>query len=130
MALVGDSFNIFYALKNVLIKRSINLACASMTVTEKQTGQVFVGVVDAVFQLPAVTSQNKGIWYTFVCGVASAGTGLSVSPAAADKILQLAKADNVDYVNSGATDVVGDSVTVASDGADGWVLLSRVGTWL
>ena len=100
---------------------------ASITVTAAQSGTVFVSdTVDAVYQLPSTAA---GLTYTFVAGVLSATTGLSVSPAAADKILTAAKADNADYVNTAATDVVGDSVTVVGDGVNGWLVVAKTGTW-
>jgi len=61
-------------------------------------------------------------------GGLSSGTGLSISPAAADKID--AAADDTDFVNSGATDTVGDAVTVVGDGAGGWYALNVQGTWV
>lgn len=112
-------------------KRIVNLAAGSQTLTADQSGQRFVGVVDAVFSLPAASAATTGVWYEFECGVASAGVGLSISPAAADHIRGngLTSADNKDLINSGASDRVGDSVRLYCDGVDGWVIDSIIGTW-
>lgn len=100
---------------------------AAVTVTAADSGKTFVSnAVDAVYQLPATSA---GLTYTFVAGVLSATTGLSVSPAAVDKIITAAKADNADFINTAATDVVGDSVTIIGDGVDGWLVVATRGTW-
>lgn len=109
----------------------INLAAATQALTAEQSGQRFVGAVDAVFTLPAASSTTKGVWYDFESGVGSTGTGLSISPAAADHIRGngLTSTDDKDLINSGATDRVGDSVRLYCDGVDGWVIAAIVGTW-
>ena len=100
---------------------------AAVTVTAADSGKVFVSdTAETVWQLPATAA---GLTFTFVVGVASVTTGASVSPAAADKILIGAKADNVDLVNTQATEVVGDTVTVVGNGTTGWLVTSMRGTW-
>ena len=113
------------------IVRTVNLAAASQVLTGAKSGQLFVGAVDAIFTLPAAAVGTKGVWYDFECGVASAGTGVSISPAAADHIRGngLSSTDDKDLINTGATDRVGDSVRIYCDGVDGWVIESVVGTW-
>lgn len=110
---------------------SVNLAAATQALTAAQSGQRFVGAVDAVFTLPAASATTKGVWYDFECGVVSTGAGLSISPAAADHIRGngLTSVDDKDLINSGATDRLGDSVRLYCDGADGWVIASIIGTW-
>lgn len=112
-------------------KRVVHLAAATQTLDESQSGDKFVGAVDAVFTLPAVTADNVGVWYEFECGVPSAGTGLSVSPAAADYIRGngLTATVNKDLINSGATDKIGDAVRIYSDGTGGWMIDGIIGTW-
>jgi len=87
--------------------------------------------VDAVFTLPAASAATKGVWYEFECGALSTGTGLSISPAAADHIRGngLTSVDNKDLINTGATDRLGDSVDLYCDGVDGWVISGIVGTF-
>lgn len=109
----------------------VNLAAATQTLTAAQSGQKFVGAVDAVFTLPAAAAATKGIWYECETGALSAGTGLSISPAAADHIRGngLTSVDNKDLINSGASDRVGDMVRLYCDGVDGWVIDAIIGTW-
>jgi len=100
---------------------------AAITVTADQSGTTFVSdTAEAVYTLPAT---QAGLVYTFVTGVVSVTTGLSVSPNASDKILTAGKADNADLVNTQATEAVGDLVTLVGDGVDGWILQSAQGTW-
>lgn len=102
---------------------------AAYTVTEADNGRTFVATaVDLVFTLPAT---KNGLEYTFYTGLASTTTGLSISPAAADKIngLGITAADNKDLINTAATDAVGDCVTIRGDGVDGWYVVSIRGTW-
>jgi hypothetical protein len=113
------------------IRRKVNLAAATQSLTAANSGERFVGAVDAVFTLPAAGAATKGVWYEFECGALSTGTGLSISPAAADHIRGngLTSVDNKDLINSGATDRLGDMVRLYCDGADGWVIEAIIGTW-
>lgn len=108
----------------------VNLAAATQALTAEQSGQRFVGAVDAVFTLPAAGAATKGVQYEFECGALSVGTGLSVSPAAADAIAGngLTAVANKDLVNTGASDRLGDSATIYCDGVQ-WVIASIIGTW-
>ena len=111
--------------------KTVNLAAATQALTAAQSGQKFVGAVDAVFTLPAAAAGTKGVWYEFETGALSSGTGLSVSPAAADHIRGngLTSVDNKDLINTGATDRLGDMVRLYCDGVDGWVIEAVIGTW-
>lgn len=113
-----------------LHKPVINLAAATQTLTESQSCEIFVGVVDAVFTLPAAADVAVGTNFTLVCGALSAGTGLSVSPVAADNIYGggMVGTNDKDAINSGATDVVGDLLEVTCDGVD-WLVTKQIGTW-
>ena len=108
----------------------VNLAAATQTVTRKQTNEIFIGVVDGVFTLPAIDTTLSGIRYTFVTGVASAVTGLRVTPAAADNIFGggLTAVDGESLTNTAATDVLGDQVTLVCDGVN-WLITQLIGTW-
>lgn len=104
---------------------------ADYTLTTEDSGAVVVVTgVDKVMTLPATA---LGLKYTFVLAAAglSAGTGLSISPAAADKIMGngFTSADNKDAILAGATDREGDVLTIVGDGADGWYITEAIGTW-
>lgn len=111
--------------------RKVSLAAVTQALTAAQSGEKFVGAVDAVFTLPAAAAATKGVWYEFETGALSGGTGLSISPAAADHIRGngLTSVDDKDLINSGATDRLGDSVRIYCDGVDGWVIEAIIGTW-
>lgn len=116
------------------LRRIVNLAAATQALTALQSGQRFVGAVDAVFTLPAAAAGTAGVWYEFECGALSSGTGLSISPAAADAIggNGLSVTVDKDLINSGATDRLGDCVRIYCTGVTGataWRIESVVGTW-
>lgn len=101
------------------------------TMTADESGSVVVvTAADKVITLPAT---QAGLVYTVMLGAGglSASTGLSVSPAAADQIIGngFTVADDKDAINTGATDAVGDSITLIGDGSAGWYVANVVGTW-
>ena len=97
---------------------------AAYTLLAAQSGSTFVAdAVDLVFTLPSAAA---GLAYTIVVGTVSATTGCQVSPAAADSIND--GVANKDYINTAATDVIGDSITVVCDGATWWTT-SMHGIW-
>lgn len=115
-------------------RRRVNLAAATQALTAKQSGEHFVAAVDAVFTLPASGAATKGVEYEFSCGALSTGTGLSISPAAADAIggNGLTVVVDKDLINSGASDRLGDYVKLVCTGETGataWRIVSIIGTW-
>lgn len=100
---------------------------ADYTVKASESGTVFLSTAaDVVFTLPSTAA---GLEYTFVTRTVSASTGTSISPAAADAIHHTTSVDDKDLINSGATDVEGDSVTLVGDGGEGWFVDGIFGTW-
>jgi hypothetical protein len=115
-------------------RAKVNLAAATQDLTANQSGEHFVAAVDAVFTLPASAPALKGVEYEFSCGALSAGTGLSISPAAADAIggNGLTVVVNKDLINSGASDRLGDYVKIVCTGETGataWRITGIIGTW-
>lgn len=115
-------------------RKIVNLAAATQTLTAAQSGQHFVAAVDAVFTLPAASAATKGVEYEFSCGALSAGTGFSISPAAADAIggNGLTVVVDKDLINSGASDRLGDYVKLVCTGTTGataWRIVSIIGTF-
>lgn len=101
------------------------LSATPVTLTAADSGKVFqVAVADCVVNLPAT---EDGLDYTFVVTTLSAVTGCSVSPAAADNIN--GGTDNKDYINTAATDAVGDSIRVRGNGTTGWLTTEMHGVW-
>lgn len=108
-----------------LHKRPIVTITDDVTLTAADSGKiVVVNGVDKVATLPATA---LGLVFTFVIQGLSVTTGFSISPVAADKINF--GTDDKDWINTGATDVVGDSVTIVGDGADGWIVIDMHGIW-
>ena len=110
-------------------KRPVTVHTASYTLTAHDSGGVHVmNSADKVFTLPATV---EGLEYILVTGATSTTTGLSVSPAAADKLIGNAftATDNKDAINTQATEKVGDCIQVVGDGSDGWYIVNVVGTW-
>lgn len=63
--------------------------------------------------------------------VADGSAGISVSPAALDQIIGngFTPADDKDAINTKATSVVGDEITLVGGDANGWVLTLVKGIW-
>lgn len=104
---------------------------ADYTLTTGDSGStVLVTGADKVLTLPATVA---GVWYRIVLAAAglSAGTGLSISPNAADKIMGngFTSADDKDAILAGSGDREGDSIMLVGDGADGWYITGVTGTW-
>jgi len=113
------------------ITRPVVTKSADYTVTAADSRKVIVVTgADKVMTLPATVA---GLEYTFVLASAglSAGTGLSISPNAADKIMGngFTSADDKDAILAGASDREGDALTLVGDGVDGWYIVGVTGTW-
>jgi len=107
--------------------RQVVTKAAAYTVKASESGTMFISsAADVVFTLPSTAA---GLTYTFVTKTVSASTGTSISPAAADAIHHTTSVDNKDLINTGATDVEGDSVTLVGDGDEGWWVDGIKGTW-
>jgi hypothetical protein len=101
--------------------------------TAAMSGRLCVGAIDADYDLPAAAN-NAGVWYTFITGTVSAGTGVAITATAA--VIQgkttpdggTAITNATTITNTGATDVVGDMVTLRCDGTNWW-MTSISGIW-
>jgi hypothetical protein len=103
---------------------------AAFTVTfPEDNGKIFemelLTGMDVV--LPAVSSANKGMRVTLVNALLPTSNVYKVSPASGDRIGYLA--DDAELQNTAATDVLGDLVTLESDGVDGWIVINKIGIW-
>lgn len=102
---------------------------SNLSVAANDSGATYVttaGSGTITYTLPAT---QAGIEYTFLCG--DAGSEIALSPNAADRIMGkgITAADDKDYINTNATNAVGDLVTIRGDGADGWWVVNERGTW-
>lgn len=99
------------------------------TLTAEDHGKtIYCSAVDVVVTLPPT---EAGLRFQVFTGVASGGTGVSVSPDAADQIIGngFTAADDKDAINAGASDVVGDILEVTGNGTTGWLVTKVKGTW-
>lgn len=101
-------------------------ASGTLTLTAADHGNIYIATAAAgvVFTLPPTVA---GLSFTFITGALSSGTGLSLSPDSADSMN--GGSDNVDLINTEATDVLGDCVTIVGDGTAGWWISSARGIW-
>lgn len=104
---------------------------ANATLTLAHSGAlIVVTAADVVLTLPATAA---GLIFKVVLAAAglSGGTGLSLSPQAADQIIGngFTPADDKDAILTGATDRAGDSLTVEADGNLGYYITAVTGTW-
>lgn len=113
------------------LHESFVIKTANYTVLASESGTTFM--IDAADKVITLPSTAAGLRYRFITGPngLSVGTGLSISPAAADQIIGngLASTDNKDIINTGATDREGDMVELTGDGVDGWIITEVIGTW-
>lgn len=117
----------------------VEIVTDNKTLTVADSGKTFLIGTDAkAFTLPAV-ADAPNCKYTFVNIGANGNNIITISPNASDAIygtMTLAAADTVfaatdnkDLINTKATAKKGDSVTIVSDSADGWVVTAITGVW-
>lgn len=109
----------------------VRVITANATLTAAESGLVIVAnAADLVVTLPATAA---GLKFSFLLGPSglSTGTGLSISPAAADAIHGngLTSVDDKDLILAGSGDREGDMVELIADGVDGWYISAVTGTW-
>ena len=109
---------------------------ASTTLTAGDSGKVFVVATDAlVITLPAC---KAGLKLTFVNTGVDANNIITLSPESTDAIwgtitlagsvVDLGGVDDKDLINTKASTIKGDSVTLVSDGTD-WFVTASTGIW-
>lgn len=113
------------------------LASGSKTITPAMAGKTWIATEAAVqtFTLPTAASM-PGARQTFICG--NAGGEILVTPNAADQISAKGLVDHSTSVkpaagtgikNTAATNVLGDHITLVSDGVLTWHEVSGAGIW-
>lgn len=99
------------------------------TLDAEDVGKVMLVTVDAVvITLPSTAVKMA---FTIANGGADGTVGLSVSPAALDKIMgaDLAGVDNKDRINTKATAKRLDYISIFGDAVDGYVVAAERGIW-
>lgn len=103
---------------------------ADKTLDVQDVGKVFYVTDDAkVITLPSTVIGYGPI--VIMNGGADAAVLVTVSPAAADKIMgaDIAGANDKDHLNTKLTAIKGDYINIAADGADGWYISAYRGIW-
>jgi hypothetical protein len=129
--LFGDGVR-FVRAEQLKILTSAAIAAALNTALAGGKHYIVDTTDDVTVTLPAVTSANIGQRVRVsLKQLPGSGTGLKVSPNAVDKIFGngFTPADDKDAILSAATDRVGDTIELESDGVDGWFITDLVGTW-
>lgn len=102
---------------------------ANYTVLDADSGMIIeVDTADVVITLPATI---LGHTITIRNMLANGGGKISISPNSSDKIMGigLSAQDNKDLINTGATHMFRDEVTLLGDGTDGWRVQACTGVW-
>ena len=110
---------------------------ASQSLTVNDSGKVFLIGTDAlVITLPSTVA---GLEYTFINSGADGAVGITIEPAAADKLMgsfnqngsvvTMSGTDDKGIVNTKGTANNGDILTIIGDGDDGWYIKDGKGIW-
>ena len=108
---------------------------ANAAASDRDDHQIFItDAADLVVTLPKSDHSSRGVKVTLVQRALSSGTGACLDPADADVIhgetlagVAITGAAGKKLINTGATDVLGDTVTVVADGAGKWEVISILG---
>lgn len=122
---INDGVQVPAALQNKVWEA----VAANKTLDAEDVGKVMLVTVDGVvITLPSTAAKMA---FVIANGGADGAVGLSVSPAAADKIMgaDLAGVDNKDRVNTKATAKRLDFISIFGDAVDGYVVDAERGTW-
>lgn len=87
--------------------------------------------VDLVVTLPPVSEDMYGTTFSFFVQAPSANTGLLIKVGSSVDLIRCSGVTPLDgkgIVNTAATDAIGDAVVLRAD-VDGWLVMSKVGTW-
>ncbi len=119
-------------------KRGVSIVplVGSTTLTTALSDTVYIAASttqEQTFTLPSAL--NAGLVFTFIA--ASAGGAISVVPAGSDTIsikaseggASVVTAGGIGITNTAATNVVGDHITLVSDGVSQWHMISQSGIW-
>ena len=117
---------------------NIQLTATTFTILPSQTGTTFIATLASgtqVFTLPPIARNPAGLVYSFICG--DAAGEIRVDPAStSDTLLIKATEDagasistTVGIKNTASGNVIGDHITLVSDGVSIWYMLGESGAW-
>ena len=118
-------------------------SAAARTISAAETGSVFIVTSETVVQvltLPRAGRIPVGTHFSFIYGASTAGTGsLDIIPeSSADTLLikatedagaSIAPAAGTGITNTAGTHVIGDHITLVSDGVSQWYMAGESGIW-
>ena len=141
-----DGQNLFVDYDAMIGKRNvISTDAATRTLADSEAFSIVIatkGSATQTFTLPTAASVGAGCQFTFIAG--SAAGEILVDPNDADDIkgsafaaigadadtATLAPADNTGIKNTAGTNVLGDNITLVSDGVTTWYVLGMpTGVW-
>ncbi len=104
------------------------LSASTKTFDAQDVGKTFFVTEDCVITLPGTVA---GYLFDVVCAGPYGTVQISLSPAAADKIMgpDLAGVDNKDLINTKATAQRGDRAQILGAGGDGYFVTGLKGVW-
>lgn len=106
--------------------RQVEAVTGNKTLDEGDNGVVQNVTASCTITLPSTV---VGTTYIIRNGTTTSNVTVTVSPAAADKIMGngFTSADNKDAINTNGR--AGDTITLVGDGVNGWMVQSVTGTW-
>ena len=139
--MAASASDAFHATKFSAIsgKRPILVPGDDVTLVDDDCGAIVFMLVAGDVQLPKIADVGPGWWVTVINEGADGAVEVGVSPNAADAIIgeiansvqdsQPAGTTGFDLVNTEATMILGDRVTIVSDGGTMWYVIEGVGVW-
>lgn len=107
---------------------------ATLTLTNEDSGRVIIATKASATQTFTLPAASAGLEFTFVCGHASgeilidqAGSEV-INTKAANAGAAIATAAGTGIKNTAATNILGDSVVLVSDGT-AWYTVNQSGIW-
>jgi hypothetical protein len=115
------------------------IATDDVTLTAATSGTTYFIATDAkTFSLPAAATAGIGTWYRFVNSGADANNIITIDPdgteaiwgtiTLAASVVDLGGGAGKALINTKASSIKGDSVTIMTDGV-GWFVLASTGIW-
>ena len=107
---------------------------AAITVEVSDSGKVYIANKPSVLQLFTLPSASTaGLTYTFICG--NIGSAINIKGQSGDTInckvsangASISAAADIGIKNNNATNILGDTITLVSDGIATWWMTSQSG---
>lgn len=140
-AIASDAFHATH-LSGISAKRPVLIMGAetALTLEDDDTGAIVFALTTAsVIALPKIADVGPG-WFVTVINEGADGVLITLSPNAADGFegeIATSGADShptgaadSDLINTGASAIKGDRVTIVADGGTHWYVIEGVGVWV